>query len=140
VFPVLSEDLTLAGGFCRAFMEISNNDEIDSTRKVASLLHLLIKHMSEHSHSTYTTNLLVTKALVKLTSDFDRDHFGKDETPTINDLTIEMSGLRLHDLSAESAVLRGVEIKKTFGVGRFLLDVEERVSNIICCCDFDWLT
>ncbi|KAJ7877539.1 hypothetical protein B0H14DRAFT_2567658 [Mycena olivaceomarginata] len=134
-FPVPREDLSVAGKFCRAFLDIFNSDELDSISKVASQLHLLIQHVSENNLSTYTTNLLATKALVKLTSDFLFDHLiNKSETETIITMTQEVCHLRLDNVSTQSIVLRDIEteITEAFRLGRFLLDVEEIV--------FNWLT
>ncbi|KAJ7830766.1 hypothetical protein B0H13DRAFT_1915784 [Mycena leptocephala] len=51
---------------------------------------LLSQHVSGNSLSTYTTNLFVTKALVKLTSDFLFDHlFNKSESETIISMALE---------------------------------------------------
>ncbi|KAJ7898500.1 hypothetical protein B0H13DRAFT_1884233 [Mycena leptocephala] len=90
VHPVPHEDLSMAGKFCCDFLENSRNDALDPTRKIAAQLQLLSQHVSENSLSTYTTNLLVTKALVKLTSDFLFDHlFNKSESETIISMALE---------------------------------------------------
>ncbi|KAJ7867634.1 hypothetical protein B0H13DRAFT_1897473 [Mycena leptocephala] len=90
VLPVPHEDLSMAGKFCCDFLENSRNDALDPTRKIAAQLQLLSQHVSGNSLSTYTTNLLVTKALVKLTSDFLLDHlFNKSESETIISMALE---------------------------------------------------
>ncbi|KAJ6574061.1 hypothetical protein B0H19DRAFT_1253818 [Mycena capillaripes] len=134
VLPAPPEDLGMAGKFCHDFLDSSRNDELDSTRKIATQLHLLTQYITGNSLSSYTTNLLATKALVKLTSDFLFDHiFNKSESQTIITMAIEVCSLRCENASLQTTVLGDVamEITEAFRLGRFLLDVEEAGASFL---------